>query len=64
MKTLQRLGYVRMAKVSKPTVLFDRPSMFRTWREAFKMLGWLGLLWIIILSAFVGLAMFVRALWG
>jgi hypothetical protein len=62
MKTLQRLGYVPVQKVTKPTILFDRPGMFRTWREALKALGWLGLLWIIVLSALVGLAMFVRAL--
>lgn len=36
--------------------------MFQTWREALKAVGWLGLLWIIILSALFGLAMFVRAL--
>jgi hypothetical protein len=62
MKTYERLGYVRVAKVSKPTILFDRPGMFRTWRALFQTLGWLGLLWIIVLSALVGLAMFVRAL--
>jgi len=55
------LGFVKVEKVKKPTILFDRKPGVSC--AAWKAVGWLGLLWIIILSALFGLEMFVRALW-
>jgi hypothetical protein len=61
MKTLEHLGYVKVEREHKPTILFDRPGMFRSWLKALKALGWLGLLGIIIGASLFWLYGFVRA---
>jgi hypothetical protein len=57
------LGFVKVEKVSKPTILFDhKPGMFLNWRAMWNALGWWGLAGIIILALLFGAALWIRAL--